>query len=202
MAIVHRGESPDQVLSAIFLFSPHLVCIWIPDCVRKFGKPAQADTRILRPNAKEKLMNALSIKTLFIITVTTLLFTAGAAAQNGQGNGGDRTREFDRGAQHGPADAETRVAHMTRMLDLSDEQSAELLEIMQAVDRERMALHEQAFQELEPEICTLQLNIAAEIKNILTDDQLALLEAKKSEREKDRFGKSWRGMQLDCSAYE
>ena len=147
-------------------------------------------------------MNALSIKTLFIITVTTLLFTTGAAAQNGQGNGGDRANGFDRGAHHGPADAETRVAHMTRMLDLSDEQSAELLEIMQAVDRERMALHEQAYQELEPEICALQRNVAEEINKILTDDQLDLLEARKSEREQDRFGRSWRGMQLDCSAYE
>jgi Spy/CpxP family protein refolding chaperone len=133
---------------------------------------------------------------------TTLLMASGVAAQNGQGNGGDRANGFDRGAHHGPADAETRVAHMTRLLDLNDDQSAELLEIMQAVDRERMALHEQAFQELEPEICALQRNVEAEIRNILTDDQLDLLEAKKSEREKDRFGKSWRGMQLDCSAYE
>jgi len=147
-------------------------------------------------------MNVLSIKTLFIVTVATLFCTASASAQNGQGNGAEHANGFDRSAHHGPADAETRVAHMTLMLDLSDDQSAELLEIMQAVDQERMALHEQAFKDLEPEICALQLNVAAEIRTILTEDQLALLEAKRTEREKDRFGKSWRGMQLDCSAYE
>jgi Spy/CpxP family protein refolding chaperone len=147
-------------------------------------------------------MNTLSIKTLFIITAATLMFAASAAAQNGQGNGGNQARGHDRGAHHGPADAETRVAHMTRMLDLSDEQSAELLEVMQAVDRERMALHEQAYQDMEPEICALQLNVAAEIRTILSEDQMAILEARRNEREKDRLGKSWRGMPLDCSAYE
>jgi len=147
-------------------------------------------------------MNVLSIKTLFIVAAATLFFAASAAAQNGQANGYDRANGFDRSAHHGPADAETRVAHMTQLLDLSDDQSAELLEIMQAVDQERMALHEQAFKDLEPEICALQLNVAAEVKTILTEDQLALLEAKRNEREKDRFARSWRGMQLDCSAYE
>ena len=138
-------------------------------------------------------MNALSIKTLFIITAATLLFASAAAAQNSQG---------DRRAHHGAADAEARVAHMTQLLDLSDDQSAELLEILQAVDQERMALHEQAFQAVEPEICALQLHVAEEIRTILTEDQLAVIEARKSERENDRFGKSWRGMHLDCSAYE
>jgi Spy/CpxP family protein refolding chaperone len=147
-------------------------------------------------------MNVLSIKTLFIVTAATLFFAASAAAQKGQGNGADHANGFNRNAHHGPADAETRIAHMTQMLNLSDDQSAELLEIMQAVDQERMALHEQAYKDLEPEICALQLNVAAEVRTILNEDQLAILEAKRSEREKDRFGKSWRGMQLDCSAYE
>ena len=91
---------------------------------------------------------------------------------------------------------------MTQILDLSDDQSAELLEIMQAVDLERMALLEQAFRAVEPEICALQLNVTEEISNILTEDQLAVVEEKRNEREYDRFGKSWRGMHLDCSAYE
>lgn len=147
-------------------------------------------------------MNALSVKTIFIVTITALMFAAGASAQNGQGNGGPRAQGGDQGGHHGPVDAETRVAHMTRFLDLTDEQSMALLEILQAVDQERMALHEEAFQQLEPEICALQKNVEEEIRNILNDDQVALLEEKKRERENDRFGKSWRGMHLDCSAYE
>ena len=144
-------------------------------------------------------MNALSTKTLFIITAATLLFASAAAAQNSQG---DRGNGVDRRAHHGAADAEARVAHMTQLLGLSDDQSAELLEILQAVDQERMALHEQAFQAVEPEICALQLHVAEEIRTILTEDQLAVIEARKREHENDRFGKSWRGMHLDCSAYE
>ena len=147
-------------------------------------------------------MNTLSIRSIFIITIAALLFAASASAQNGQGNNGIRAHGSDRVEHHRPADAETRVAHLTRVLDLSDDQSAALLEILQSVDQERRALHEQAFQQIEPEICALQQNVKTEIENILTEEQLAVLEARKNNREGDRFGRSWRGMHMDCSAYE
>ena len=139
-------------------------------------------------------MDSISFKTLLIISAISLLLTGATAAQHDGGS---------RGKHHGPRDAETRVAHMTRALELSDEQSAELLEVLQAVDEEREALHQKALQQMEPEICALQLGVQAELERILNDDQLAALETRKSQHEQAGDEKGWRGMHnRDCSAYE
>jgi len=82
----------------------------------------------------------------------------------------------DQTRHHGPPGAETRVAHLTRALDLSDEQSARLLEVFQAVDEERQALRQQAMLQMKPQICELQLATKAEISQILDDEQMAKLE--------------------------
>ena len=73
-------------------------------------------------------MKTLSVKSLLTVTAALLLVTASATAQQ---NGGPRDQ---RGGRHGPPDAEMRVAQMTQALELSDEQSAQLLIVMQEVD--------------------------------------------------------------------
>jgi hypothetical protein len=136
----------------------------------------------------------MSIKSLLIISAISMFLTGAAVAQHDGGN---------RGKHHGPRDAETRVAHMTRVLELSDEQSAELLEVLQAVDEEREALHQKALQQMEPEICALQLGVKTEMERILSDDQLAALETRKNQHEQGGDGKGWRNMHhRDCSSYE
>ncbi len=129
-----------------------------------------------------------------LLTIT-LMVTPFAASQLQAGP--------DRGRHHGRPDAEMRVAHMSSALGLSDEQSAQLLELFQAVDEERRALHEQAFQQVKPQICELQLATRAEINEILNEEQLAQLEEMKASRESDNDRRSSRGMHdLDCSEFE
>jgi hypothetical protein len=139
-------------------------------------------------------MNRFSFKSLLIFSTVSMFLTGAAVAQHDG---------INRGKHHGPRDAETRVAHMTRILDLSDEQSAELLEVLQAADVERDALHQKALQQMEPEICALQLGVETEMERILDDDQLSALETRKNQHEQRGDGKGWRNMHhRDCSAYE
>lgn len=107
----------------------------------------------------------------------------------------------DASRHHGPPSAETRLAHMSRVLELSDEQSARLLEVFQVVDEERQALHEQALQQMKPQMCELQLATRAEIGEILDQEQLAKLDDMKARHKPDNGHRGWRGMHdLDCSA--
>jgi hypothetical protein len=106
----------------------------------------------------------------------------------------------DQTRHHGPPGAETRVAHLTRALDLSDEQSARLLEVFQAVDEERQALRQQAMLQMKPQICELQLATKAEISQILDDEQMAKLEDIKAVKKPGRERDGRRGFHdLDCS---
>ena len=130
-----------------------------------------------------------------ILLATTLAFTLFAAGQ--------LQARPDMARHHGPPDAEMRVAHMSIALELSDEQSAELLELFQAVDEERRALHEQTMEQMKPQFCELQLATRAELERILDEDQLAQLEEMKASRESDNDRWKSRGMHdLDCLEFE
>ena len=132
------------------------------------------------------------ITTLLTITLMVTLF---AASQLKAGP--------DRGRHHSRPDAEMRVAHMSSALGLSDEQSAQLLELFQAVDEERRALHEQTMERMKPQFCELQLATHAELERILDEEQLAQLEEMKASRESDSDRRRSRGMHdLDCSEFE
>ena len=110
--------------------------------------------------------------------------------------------------QNGPPDAETRVARLTAALDLSDEQSVELLAFFQALDQERLALHEQMVQEMAPQICALRADSEAELARVLSPEQLVWLEEMKADRQQGRQGRQgnrrnrpdWQGIpNIDCS---
>lgn len=132
------------------------------------------------------------ITTLLTITLMVTLF---AAVQLQAGP--------DRGRHHGRPDAEMRVAHMSRALGLSDQQSAELLELFQALDEERRALQEQTMEGMKPQFCELQSAMRAELGRILDEEQLAQLEEMKASRESDNDRWKSRGMHdLDCSEFE
>jgi len=142
-------------------------------------------------------MKYKTFKSTLVLVTAALLISGSAFAQHERGGKDDRLQH------RGPHDAESRVAHMTHQLDLSDEQSAQLLLVMQEADVEREALHQQIIEQMEPELCGLQLSTEADIRNILTEDQLASMQEMKQERERRRDGRSGRGMgNLDCSAYE
>jgi len=110
--------------------------------------------------------------------------------------------------RNGPPDAETRVARLTTALEHSDEQSADLLEFFQDLDQERMALREQMIQEMAPQICAHRADTEAELARILNQDQLALMEELKANRQQrsQRIRQNrntlrdWQGMpDIDCS---
>ena len=109
----------------------------------------------------------------------------------------------DMARHHGRPDAEMRVAHMSSALGLSDQQSAQLLELFQDVDEERRAMHEQTMELMKPQICELQLETWTAVNKILDDDQQFQLEEMKASRESDKGHHRSRGMHdLDCSAFE
>ena len=109
----------------------------------------------------------------------------------------------DMARHHGRPDAEMRVAHMSSALGLSDEQSAQLLELFQSVDEERRALHAQTMEQMKPQICELQLVTRTAVNEILNDEQQAQLEEMKASHESDKGHHRSRGMHdLDCSAFE
>ena len=140
-------------------------------------------------------MKIMSNRSLVALAAALLLVAATAAARQ------DGPPRGDRGGHRGPPDAEMLVARMTEALDLSDEQSAQLLVVMQEVDQERDALQEQVMAQMKPEFCELQLRTDAEISTILTPEQLALYEEKKAARAEKGRGRQGLG-KLDCSEYE
>jgi Spy/CpxP family protein refolding chaperone len=137
-------------------------------------------------------MSILSTQSRIAILAALLLVALSATArQDGETRGG-------RSGHRGPPDAEMRVAKMTQKLNLNDEQSAQLLAVMQANEAEKKALKDQVMEQLEPEFCDLKFRTEAEIAGILTDQQLVQLEEDKAKAEERRGGKK----KLDCSAYE
>ena len=107
----------------------------------------------------------------------------------------------DRYWHHGPPGAESQLAHLDRALELTDEQSLQLLEVLQVAEAERAALHERVMESLKPEICALKQNTEAEILTILTPEQAATFEQMHQERagrkESRRAGRHG-GPALDC----
>lgn len=134
------------------------------------------------------------VKTGLGICTVVLLLTGAAHAQTGH----KRPDHF-----RGPPDAEQRVAHLSRALDLSDEQSVRLLEVFQAADEEKAVLHEMAREQMKPQICALRLGVEAELREILTPQQLSELDEIKAGREPTGRGRRAAFVEdMDCSAYQ
>lgn len=99
------------------------------------------------------------------------------------------------GARHGPPGAEQQLAHLDSALDLSDEQSAQVLELLQAAEAERRALQEEIMEQFRPQLCALRNDTDAGILALLTQEQAGNYEALKENRRQHRgFGPAG----LDC----
>ena len=129
---------------------------------------------------------------------TAFLLVAGSAMARQEGG-----RHGYPDGHRGPPDAETRVARMTQALDLTDEQSARLLVVMQDLDSERRVLHDQVMEQMKPELCDLQSRPDSEIADILTPEHHVLAEELKAERPGKGSRRGRRGPEgLDCSEFE
>jgi Spy/CpxP family protein refolding chaperone len=102
---------------------------------------------------------------------------------------------------HGPPDAVGQLARLDRALDLSDEQSTQLLEVLLASQAEREALHAQIMESLGPEICALRESTEAEILAILTPEQAAAFQQMTQERAGRRHARH-DPPALDCSGQD
>lgn len=101
-------------------------------------------------------------------TLLALLLAAGLA----QAESRDKPYR-DRGP-----DMEKRIERLTEELDLSEQQSEQLLAVMQAAAVERKALRDKYEAQIKPELCTLHLATVEQVREILNAEQAAELESK------------------------
>lgn len=71
----------------------------------------------------------------------------------------------------GPPGVEQRLEHMAEELDLSEEQSARLLEIFEAAELERQAIHEAYREQMQPEVCALHQSVQTQVHEVLDEEQ-------------------------------
>lgn len=139
-------------------------------------------------------MNTVLKKTVLISALLCLMASGSVLAQKQQGG---------RDWQGGPPSVEQKLARISEALDLSDEQSVQMLVVLQEQEASRIALHEQSMALLGPEICAQRLETEESILAILTPEQAdQFLEMAEQRRQKagnrDRGGKNRGG--LDCTA--
>ncbi len=107
----------------------------------------------------------------------------------------------DRFWHHGPPGAERQLAHLDRALNLTDEQSLQLLEVLQVAEAERAALHDRIMESLRPDLCALKQSTEAEILAILTPEQAETfqqLHQERAGRHEDRHAGRHGEPALDC----
>ncbi len=140
-------------------------------------------------------MNTRLKMTILISALLCLLASGSALAQKQRG-------EHDwRG---GPPSIEQKLARISEALDLSNEQSVQMLVVLQEQEESRAALHEQSMQMLGPEICAQRLETQEAILAILTPEQTALFLAQ-AEQRRQKAANRGRGKNrggLDCTEAE
>jgi hypothetical protein len=138
-------------------------------------------------------MNTCRANTVSMLFLLGLLACATAIAQQ---QGGDHSRG------HRAPSAEQRLAHMSDALDLSGQQSMDMLIVLQQADDNRQALREKTREMLGPEICAERAQTEEAILEILMPEQ-ELLFYQMIEARKDKAKRKGRGRndldELDCS---
>jgi Spy/CpxP family protein refolding chaperone len=145
---------------------------------------------------KEYMMKDRTRTTLFVLALTGFLTTGSALAGNHDG---------DRGWHKGPHGAERMLAYLSNELNLSDEQSAEMLAILQQAEESRQVLHEKTMALMGPEICAQKAETEEAMLAILDANQaesFLQLQTEREERAQDRTGKRKGPIGPDCSDYE
>lgn len=112
------------------------------------------------------------------------------------GNALAQRKEMTRDWQDKPPSAEQQLHRLSTALDLDDQQSLELLVILQEQAENRAALHAQVMEMIGPEVCAQRAAFEEDILAILNEEQtvefLRILEDRQSKHRGGRF----RG--LDC----
>ena len=138
-------------------------------------------------------MNTRLSKTIMILAVVSLLTAGSALAQRQNG---------DRDWQKGPPSVEEKLARISAALGLDDQQSVDMLVVLQEQEQYKAALHEQTMALMGPEICAQKAASEAAVLAILTAEQtelyLQIKEERKAQAEHKGHGRKGRSG-LDCS---
>ncbi len=138
------------------------------------------------------------MKTRLATAITVLamasLLSAGSAFADNQ--------QRDRDWQKGPPSVEQKLARISDALDLSDEQSAQMLRILQQQEQAKRARHDEIMALMGPEICAQRAEAEDAILSILDEEQTALYLEIRQERGNKHRRQGRAGDPLDCNAFE
>ena len=138
-------------------------------------------------------MNTRLSKMVSILAIASLLTAGSVLAQN---------RQSDNDWQKGPPTAEEKLARISAALNLSGDQSQEMLRVLQEQGEKGAALHEQTMMIMGPEICAQRAENEEAILAILDADQTELFLQMKEQRRADaantRNRNAKRMGELDC----
>ena len=126
-------------------------------------------------------MNTRFNKTLITLTLAGLLVSASAFAQKGHGPGGNDGDWF-RG--HKPT-VEDRLARISDALELTPEQSVQMLQALQEQEQQRLALREETMALMGDKICAQREAHEQAVLDILTAEQAELFLEHQARRNDD-----------------
>ena len=138
-------------------------------------------------------MKTCPSKMVLILTIASLLSTGSAVAQD---------QNDDTDWQRRPPSSEEKLVRISEALGLSDQQSLDMLVILQQQAENRAALHEEKMALLGPEICAQRAETEAAILAILSNEQVELYMQIKEDRRAEPGRKNHGGRkmgELDCS---
>jgi Spy/CpxP family protein refolding chaperone len=133
------------------------------------------------------------IPKISLILATASLLTAGGALAG--------PPDHDGSWRMGPPGPEQRLARLAQNLDLSPEQSQQMLQLLQDAEADHQAVRARFFEEAGPELCAIRQNTEADILDLLTPEQAQLFQLRKEQtegrRSQQRHGP---GPVLECQA--
>lgn len=139
-------------------------------------------------------MNTRLSKTVSIFAIVSLLTAGSVLAQNQKGDREDW--------QNGPPTAEEKLARISAALNLSGNQSQEMLRLLQDQEENRVALHEQTMMLMGPEICAQRAENEEAMLAIMDAEQTELFLQIKEQRQANatnsRSRHAKRMGELDC----
>lgn len=123
------------------------------------------------------------IPTIFATLAASALLATGIALAQPPDHEGVWDGAFHEGTWHGgPPSAQGQLARLHELLQLTDEQSQQLLAVLLAREDEQQALRTRILEEMRPEICMLRRNTEADILAVLTPEQAELFLQHQAER--------------------
>jgi len=134
-------------------------------------------------------MNTRLSKMVSILAIASLLTAGSVLAQN---------RQSDNDWQKGPPTAEEKLARISAALNLSGDQSQEMLRVLQEQGEKGAALHEQTMMIMGPEICAQRAENEEAILAILDANQTELFLQMKEQRQASQSRNAKRMGELNC----